>query len=80
MLKKNLSLFFLIFTVSALFAQPYNAKSFYKAGIDYKNKNMFLEAMRAFKKALSMDKKFDSAYLEMGLLYSKTSRSDSAVW
>lgn len=80
MLKKNLSLFFLIFTVSALFAQPYNAKSFYKAGIDYKNKNMFLEAMSAFKKAFSMDKKFDSAYLEMGLLYSKTSRPDSAVW
>ena len=80
MLKKILPLFLLLFVVSALFAQPYNAKSFYKAGINFKNKNMFLEAMGAFKKTISLDKKFDSAYLELGLLYSRTTRADSAVW
>lgn len=80
MMKKTLPLFFVLFTTSAAFTQPYNAKSFYKAGIDLKNRNMFLEAMASFKKAITLDTKFDSAYVEMGGLYARTTRPDSAVW
>ncbi len=79
-MKKILLLSISIFTISAVFAQLYSAKGFYKSGLDLKNKNMFLEAMAAFKKAITLDKKFDSAYLEMGTIYAKTTRPDSAVW
>jgi tetratricopeptide (TPR) repeat protein len=80
MMKKILPLLFTLFSVSAAVAQPYNAMGFYKTGIDQKNKNMILEAMVSFKKAISLDKKFDSAYLELGGIYARTPRTDSAVW
>lgn len=80
MMKKFLLFLFISFTVTSAFAQLYNAKGFYTAGLDLKNKNMFLEAMAAFKKAIMLDKKFDSAYVEMGSIYAKTTSPDSAVW
>lgn len=80
MMKNFLSLLITLFTISAAFSQPYNAKSFYRAGLDQKNKNMFLEAMGSFKKAISLDKKFDSAYVELGGIYARTTSPDSAVW
>jgi len=80
MMKKILPLLFTLFTLSAAFSQPYNAMGFYKTGIDQKNKNMILEAMVSFKKAISLDKKLDSAYLELGGIYARTPRTDSAVW
>lgn len=80
MMKKTLPLLFALFAFSTALAQPYNAKSHYRAGMSFKDKNMFLQAMASFKKAISLDKKFDSAYLEMGSLYTKTATPDSAIW
>lgn len=80
MMKKNLLFFFTLFTVSAAFAQPFSAKSFYWTGLDQKNKNMFPEAVASFKKAISIDNKFDSAYLEIGSIFARTTTPDSAIW
>jgi tetratricopeptide (TPR) repeat protein len=80
MMKKTLPLLFTLFAFSTGLAQPYNAKNHYKAGMDFKKKNMFLDAMASFKKAISLDKKFDSAYVEMGGMYAQTTAPDSAIW
>lgn len=63
------------------FAQPNpKALAFFRSGIDYRNKNMFPEAMIAFKKAVALDKKMDSAYVEIGTLNYRTSKFDSAIY
>lgn len=79
MVKKILPLLIALFFLSDSFAQPLNAKSYYKAGLDLKEKNIF-EAIASFKKAVSLDKKFDSAYVELGMAYSRINKNDSALW
>lgn len=80
MLKQILSLLIIIFFSVAAAAQiKNNATVFYKAGLDYKNKNMFREAMDAFSKAITLDKKYDSAYVEMGQIHSRTNNPDLAI-
>lgn len=80
MMKKIVPLFFTLFVFSAARAQLYNARGLYKKGLEFKNQNMFPEAMASFKKAIALDKKFDSAYVEAGSIYAKTANPDSAVW
>ena len=76
--------FFILFA-SLLFAtvttaQPVKkAIPFYKNGLIYRDKGMFNEAIGSFKKAIALDKKYDSAYLELSTLYLKISMTDSAI-
>jgi tetratricopeptide (TPR) repeat protein len=52
---------------------------YYKKGIEMKDKNMFPEAMEAFRMAISLNKKFDSAYLELVGLDMRFEKTDSAI-
>ncbi len=79
-MKQFLPVFFLLFSASAASAQPLTAKSFYKKGIEQRDKGLFLDAMGSFKRAIVLNKNFDSAYLEAGSIYARTTRPDSAVW
>ena len=76
--------FFILF-ISLLFATAANAQTvkkaipFYKSGLISRDKGMFLEAIGSFKKALSLDKKYDSAYLELSGIFLKINMADSAI-
>lgn len=80
MLKQVLPLLISLFWVSAVTAQR-NAKAvaYLQSGIDLKNKNMLPEAMAAFKKAVAIDKAYDSAYVEMGIINARDKKLDSAI-
>ncbi|HMU71114.1 MAG TPA: tetratricopeptide repeat protein [Ferruginibacter sp.] len=79
--KRILPAFVLLFFSTASIAQkPANARSFYLKGIQLRNQNKFVEAVAAFQKAIKLDKKMDSAYFEIGLIFSRTQFADSAVW
>ncbi len=80
MRNKVLPVFFLLFVFASSTAQMYNAKGFYRSGLELKTKGRIFEAMSAFRQAIKLDKKFDSAYYEIGLIYSQTTTPDSAVW
>jgi tetratricopeptide (TPR) repeat protein len=74
---------FLPFLISVLFflpaqAQVDKAKQHYNSGIKFKNSNQFTEALAAFYKATALNKMLDSAYAEMGNIYSKTGKIDTA--
>ena len=80
MLKQILPLLFFLLMFSVVSAQPGNkAAAFFKAGMDLKEKNRFPEALVAFKKAITLNKMYDSAYVEIGLLNQKSSSYDSAI-
>ena len=70
MLKRLLPVLSCLILFSASNAQRKNAEPFYKAGITYKQNNNFTEALNSFTKAVSFDRKFDSAYVELGNIYS----------
>lgn len=80
MVKKILPVLFLSFVFSAASAQMYNAKGFYRSGVQLKNQGKLVEALGAFRQAIRMDKKMDSAYYEIGLFHAQTTTPDSAVW
>ncbi len=81
MLKRFLPIPAFLLSCSVLFAQPgNNAAEFFKQGIDYKNKNMLPEAMVAFKKAIKLNKNYDSAYIEIAIINVKTDKIDSAIF
>jgi superkiller protein 3 len=70
-----------ILSVTLVTAQPAKqATVFYKNGLAFEQKAMFNEAIASFKKAISLNKKYDSAYLEAATVYSKISLPDSAIW
>lgn len=72
-------LFALLLSVSGI-SQPFNsAKGFFTAGEDFKNKNMYPEAMMSFKRAIALDKTFDSAYVGLGEVFIKIGQPDSAI-
>lgn len=79
MLKKVLPLFISLFFFSTGMAQMNNAVTFYKAGIAHKNNYKFSEALVAFSQATSLNKRFDSAYYEMGNIYSESGNADLAI-
>jgi len=73
-------LLLLLFSVAGIAQKPNPAKAFYLKGILLRDQNKPVEAVGAFQKAIRLDKKMDSAYLEIGLIFSRTQFSDSAVW
>jgi len=80
MLKRFFTFLFFIITVAMATAQPQKqAVQFYKAGKKLKDKGYYNEAITAFKKATAFNKKYDSAYVQMGIIYTKISKADSAI-
>ncbi|MBK7307843.1 MAG: tetratricopeptide repeat protein [Chitinophagaceae bacterium] len=79
MLKRFLPLLILVFFFLPAQAQVNKAKQYYNSGIKLKNNNQFSEALAAFHKATEFDKKFDSAYVEIGHIYSKAGKIDTAL-
>jgi tetratricopeptide (TPR) repeat protein len=80
MLKRVLPVFCLLFINSAANAQRNKAIAFYKAGIKYKQINNFAEAINSFSRAVLSDPKFDSAYVEMGNIFSRGGKIDSSIY
>jgi len=79
MLKRVLPLFISLFFFTASQAQMNNAVAFYKAGMEHKKNYKFSEALVAFSQATSLNKKMDSAYYEMGNIYSGSGNADMAI-
>lgn len=80
MLKYFCTLFISILTAAAVWAQPVKqATVLFNIGISLRDHGMNNEAIASFKKAINLDKKYDSAYLEMAQLYLKLNQTDSAV-
>jgi tetratricopeptide (TPR) repeat protein len=68
------------FAVAPLSAQQVKkAAVFFNNGLQLKQKGLFYEAIAAFKKAINLDKKNDSAYLEMAMIYAKINKADSGI-
>jgi tetratricopeptide (TPR) repeat protein len=79
MLKRFLPVLSCLILFSTANAQRKNAMPFYKAGLAYMQSSNFGEALNSFAKAVSLDKKYDSAYVEMANLYSGSGQIDSAI-
>ena len=69
MLNRGLS-YLLVFFIFSVAAQGQNkAVVYYKAGMGFMEKKMFTEALNAFTTAIRVNKKFDSAYVQLGNIY-----------
>jgi Tfp pilus assembly protein PilF len=79
-LKRLLPVLSSLLLFSAATAQRSKATPFFKAGFNYRQSNNFSEALIAFEKAVLLDKKFDSAYVEMGNIYSGGGKNDLALY
>lgn len=79
MLKIFLPVLSCLLLFSAANAQRKNALPFYKAGMAYKLGNNSTAALNSFTKAVSLDKKFDSAFAEMGNIYASGGNADLAI-
>jgi len=80
MVKYFCTVFIGILTTAIVSAQPpKQATVFFKAGISLRDKGMLNQAIASFNKAIKLNKKYDSAYLEIAQLYLKTNKPDSAV-
>ena len=79
MLKTVLPVLICICFFSASHAQVNSAVAFYKAGMEHKKNNRFSEALGAFSQATSLNKRFDSAFYEMGNIYSGSGNADMAI-
>jgi tetratricopeptide (TPR) repeat protein len=80
MLKRLLPVFSCLFLFSTANAQRKTAIPFYKAGINYKQSNNFTEALNSFARAVLADPKFDSAYVEMGNIFSAGGKIDNGIY
>ena len=80
MLKQFLSFVIALLFFSAANAQLKNAAIYFRSGIQLKNNNKFPEALNAFAKAVSYNKNFDSAYVEMGNIYNKMGNEDYSIY
>lgn len=80
MLKQILPFLFSLFVFSAVTAQKNNtAAAFFKSGMDFKNKNMFREALVDFNKAIALDKNHDPAYVQIGEINMQSGYLDYAI-
>jgi tetratricopeptide (TPR) repeat protein len=79
MLKRFLPLLLLVLFFSAAYAQVSKAKQYYNSGIQFRKNSQFAEALTEFSKSITLDKKFDSAYVEIGNIYSKAGKMDTAI-
>jgi len=80
MLKYFLAIVISTVTIVGAMAQP-NSKAvpFFKSAQQQAAKGIFNEAIIAYKKAIAIDKKYDSANLELSSLFLKISMNDSAI-
>ncbi|WP_462254044.1 tetratricopeptide repeat protein [Ferruginibacter sp.] len=69
----------ILITAFTMAQPPKQAIAFYKTGVRFQEKGMFYEAIAAYKKAISLNKKYDSAYLRTGAIYTKINKADSAI-
>jgi len=79
MLKQFLPVLLSILFVHNAVAQVNNAANLYKTGIELRDAGKFQEALGAFTKAVSLNRKFDSAYVEMGNIYSTSGNIDLGI-
>ena len=79
MLKKIFPFLLFVLFFSAARAQVSTAKRHYIAGIQLRNSSKFPEALAEFSKATELNKKFDSAHVEIGNIYSKGGKIDLAM-
>jgi tetratricopeptide (TPR) repeat protein len=79
MLKRFLPFLILLLFFSAANAQMYNANYYYRSGLELKKSNKFSEALADFTKSASINSKFDSAWFEMGNIYSLGGHTDLAI-
>jgi tetratricopeptide (TPR) repeat protein len=79
MLKRFLTLLILVLFFSAAQAQESKARQHYNSGIQLRNNNQLAEALAEFNKAILFNKKFDSAYAEIGNIYSKAGKINSSI-
>ena len=80
MLRYFCTLFISSLTAAAVWAQPAKqATMSFKTAMIQRDHGMWNEAVISFKKAIKLNKKYDSAYLELAQLYLKISQTDSAV-
>ncbi len=76
---------FLVTAALAIFAlnvsaQPFSkAMPLYKKAQQFEQKGLFTEAIGAYKKSITADKKFDSSHLALATLFLRISKNDSAV-
>jgi tetratricopeptide (TPR) repeat protein len=80
MLKRLLPVLCCLLLFSAASAQRKKALPFYKAGLSFKQNNKFGEAINSFAKAILADTKFDSAYVELGNIYSGGGNIDQGIY
>lgn len=69
-MKKLVPVFLLLLTFSAAEAQLNTAEFHFNSGIEFRNNHKAAEAAAAFNKAISLNKYYDAAYVELGHLYS----------
>lgn len=79
MLKRFLPILVFVLFFSATHAQVNKAKLHFKSGIELISNNKFPEALAEFNKASELNKNFDSAYVEIGNIYSKSGKMDMAA-
>jgi tetratricopeptide (TPR) repeat protein len=79
MLNRTLLAFCTFFAVLQANGQQNNATAFYQSGVALSRENKIVESFEAFTKALILNNKFDSCYLEIGNLYLKTGNEDYAI-
>jgi tetratricopeptide (TPR) repeat protein len=68
---------FLLLSVAAQTTSK--ATLYYRKGLELRDKNMFFEASAAFYSAITLDKNYDSAYLELAKLYTSRGMYDTAI-
>ncbi len=71
-----------ILSVSFVLAQPAKqnqAAVYFQKGIKFKEKGMLYEAIASFKKAITLNNKYDSAYIVIGGIYASINKADSAI-
>jgi tetratricopeptide (TPR) repeat protein len=79
MLKRFLPLLLFVLFFSAAHAQVNKARLHYNYGIQLRDSSKFPEALAEFNKALKFNRNFDSAYVELGKLHSKSGNTDLAI-
>jgi tetratricopeptide (TPR) repeat protein len=80
MLKKIVPVLICSFLFFSAKAQRSKALGFYKAGMAFKQSSKYSEALSSFTNAVMADKRFDSAYAEMGYIYAGGGNTDLAVY
>ena len=77
--KRFLLLLISVSFFSATHAQVSKAQQHYNTGIQLRNNNKFPEALNEFNTALVYNKKFDSAYVEIGNIQSQSGNMEMAM-